>query len=155
MYFAYGSNMDWDQMRGRCRSARFVCIAKLEAHRLIFPRTSKRRGCGVASVQPDRASDVWGVVYQIAEWDIGKLDKSEAYNPNLEPEENFYIRTECRVLRDADKQEPVTAWTYVANVQPGMHKPDADYKATILKGAKFWHLPSEYVCKLEAIEVSD
>jgi hypothetical protein len=28
-YFAYGSNMDWAQMRGRCPSAKFVAIAEL------------------------------------------------------------------------------------------------------------------------------
>jgi len=154
MYFAYGSNMDWHQMRDRCRSARFGCVAKLEGHRIIFPRTSKCRRCGVASIEPDPASAVWGVVYQIDGRDNGKLDSSEGYDPNLEPGLNSYVRTECRVFCAGDKQEPVTAWIYVANVQPGKHRPSANYMATIVKGASFWHLPSEYVRKLEAIEVS-
>jgi hypothetical protein len=28
LYFAYGSNMNWDQMRERCPSARFEFVAK-------------------------------------------------------------------------------------------------------------------------------
>jgi hypothetical protein len=52
--FAYGSNMDLAQMRERCPSTRFAFIAKLPDHRLVFPRKSKCRCCGVASVKPVR-----------------------------------------------------------------------------------------------------
>ena len=50
LYFAYGSNMEWKQMRERCPSAMFVCIAKLKDRRLAFTRKSKDRGCGVATL---------------------------------------------------------------------------------------------------------
>jgi gamma-glutamylcyclotransferase (GGCT)/AIG2-like uncharacterized protein YtfP len=154
LYFAYGSNMDLDQMRERCPSARFVCTAKLEDHRLTFPRKSKNRGCGVATVQPVKDSEVWGVVYQIEELEMGKLDKHEGYNPSRKLDRNSYVRAEFRVLRGGDEKEPLTVFTYVANPECGEHKPNKNYKETILKGAKFWHLPDDYVCQLEAIEVS-
>jgi len=41
LYFAYGSNMDWAQMRSRCRTARFVCVEKLKDHRLAFTRKAE------------------------------------------------------------------------------------------------------------------
>lgn len=49
-YFAYGSNLDWHQMKKRCPYARFRCVAKLPNHRLAFTRKSRTRGCGVSDV---------------------------------------------------------------------------------------------------------
>lgn len=49
MYFAYGSNMDCDQLRQRCPTARFVAIAKLDAHR--FASQGNRRNAVVESRQ--------------------------------------------------------------------------------------------------------
>jgi len=40
------------------------------------------RSCGVASVEPDRNSVVWGVVFQIDELEVGRLDKAEGYEPD-------------------------------------------------------------------------
>ena len=69
LYFAYGSNMLFDQMRERCPSATFVCIAALEGYRLAFTRTAKGqwRGFGVADVIPEQDSRAWGAVFQIDE----------------------------------------------------------------------------------------
>ena len=103
LYFAYGSNMEWGQTRKRCSTARYVCNAKLQGHRLVFPRESINWKCGVASVERSADSDVWGVVYQIDEREIGALDRSEGYDPNRLTKENSYLRKEMRVLRDGDE----------------------------------------------------
>jgi len=155
LYFAYGSNMNWDQMRERCPSAKFVCIARLTNHRLVFPRKSDTRGCGVSSVEAAKNGDVWGVVFQIDELDVGRLDKREGYNPILEPERNSYVRKEIRVDGDGDNARPLTVFTCVANHQPGQHRPSAEYERAIVEGAKFWHLPADYLKKLEAIATSE
>lgn len=81
LYFACGSNMDWDQMRERCPSARFVGVAKLPEHKLAFSRRSKKRGCGVADAVADQGSSVWGVVYEVDDRDVGQLDAAEGYSP--------------------------------------------------------------------------
>ncbi len=99
LYFAYGSNLDCEQMRQRCPSVRLVCVAKLKDHRLVFPRKSQKRNCGVAGVEPRSGFDVWGVVYDIYDVDIGKLDDSEGYKPGRQPEKNAYVREERQGLR--------------------------------------------------------
>src|SRR5436853_668250 len=81
LYFAYGSNMDWAQMNKRCPSARFVGIAALTEHRVGFTRRSVNRGCGVADVIPEAGRKVWGVVYEVSDLDLDRLDKSEGYQP--------------------------------------------------------------------------
>jgi gamma-glutamylcyclotransferase (GGCT)/AIG2-like uncharacterized protein YtfP len=154
LYFAYGSNLDWNQMRERCPSARFVCRAKLGDHRLAFTRKSKCRGCGVADVLPADGHDVWGVVYQLDERDIGQLDKSEGFRPGRPLKENAYFRTECHVLNEGDKEKPLLVTTYIANKEKNPPLPNSEYKGLIVEGAKYWHLPEDYIKQLEQIEVA-
>jgi hypothetical protein len=94
LYFAFGSNLAWAQMKERCPSARFVSIAALPDHRLAFTRKSVNRGCGVADAVRDPGRTLWGVVYEISDLDVGSLDKSEGYRPTRET--NSYWRRECR-----------------------------------------------------------
>jgi gamma-glutamylcyclotransferase (GGCT)/AIG2-like uncharacterized protein YtfP len=81
LYFAYGSNMDWNQIQERCPSSRFIAIAVLPNHKLAFSRKSEERECGVADSLPEQGAEVWGVVYEIDDRDIGSLDYHEGYQP--------------------------------------------------------------------------
>lgn len=153
LYFAYGSNLDWTQIKSRCPSARFVCKAILKDHELAFTRRSKERGCGVADVLPATNRVVWGVVYQISELDIGQLDKSEGYRPERPRKDNSYVREERHVYAEGDSQKPLSVSVYVANKQENPPLPIQKYKMLIVNGAKFWHLPEDYIQELEQIKV--
>jgi gamma-glutamylcyclotransferase (GGCT)/AIG2-like uncharacterized protein YtfP len=153
LYFAYGSNLDWAQMRQRCPSARFVCVAKLPGHKLAFTHKSRDRGCGVADVIPDANAEVWGAVYQIDERDIGSLDGSEGYSPGRALAQNSYNRKEQHVFSDGDSKKPLATWIYIAQRQENPHLPNAAYKNLIVEGAKFWHLPAQYIAELEKMEI--
>jgi hypothetical protein len=109
LYFAYGSNMNWEQMKTRCPSARFVAVALLPDYKLAFTRKSINRGCGVAD----------------------------------------------GVLLDGDERRPLTVFTYFAERQSGPPRPNAEYKALIIAGARYWNLPDDYVATLENIEVAN
>lgn len=151
LYFAYGSNMDWDQMRERCPSARFVGVAKLPGHRLAFSRRSRKRNCGVADAVEDQGSDVWGVVYEIDDQDIARLDVAEGYSPGRA--KNAYRREERHVFVDGAKSTPLSVAVYFAIPEENPSLPNEDYKSQILKGANHWHLPQEYIRDvLERIE---
>jgi hypothetical protein len=152
LYFAYGSNMDWTQMRNRCPSASFVGVAKLPDHRLAFSRKSVQRDCGVADALPEIGRNVWGAVFQVSELDVGKLDKCEGYRPGRE--KNSYWRRECMVFLDGEENRPVTAQTYFAEREHDPPPPNHAYMDQILSGARHWHLPADYFAELEAIEVS-
>jgi gamma-glutamylcyclotransferase (GGCT)/AIG2-like uncharacterized protein YtfP len=152
LYFAYGSNMDWYQLKQRCPSANFVGVAKLPGHRLAFTRRSVNRGCGVADAVLEAGGIVWGVVYEISALDVGILDKTEGYQPGRE--KNSYRRCECMVFVDGDEARPVTAETYFAETESDAPLPNQAYKNLLLSGARHWNLPGDYFAKLEAIEVS-
>jgi gamma-glutamylcyclotransferase (GGCT)/AIG2-like uncharacterized protein YtfP len=154
LYFAYGSNMEWSQMRERCPSARFVCIAKLKCHRLAFTRKSEKRGCGVADFIPEQGLDVWGIVYEIDERELGRLDKCEGFVPGRRREDNAYFREERHVYRDGNDDAPLVALVYFAIRQNNPPRPNTEYKRLIVDGARYWHLPEDYIRELEQIEVA-
>lgn len=153
LYFAYGSNMNWQQMWERCSSARFVGVAILTDHKLAFTRKSVNRGCGVADAVREDGRIIWGAVYEIDDLDVGKLDVSEGYRPGRE--KNSYWRRECLVLLDGDQQRQLTACSYFGDPQSNPPLPNQEYKQLIVSGARHWHLPDGYIRDLEAIEVSE
>jgi len=152
LYFAYGSNMDWEQMRQRCSSVRFIGVAKLPDHRLAFTRKSIKRGCGVADAVRESARAVWGAVFEIPDLEVGALDELEGYQPGRE--KNSYWRREYTVFLDGDDRRPLTVATYFADRQESPPLPNQVYKDLILRGARRWRLPPDYINELEGIAVS-
>ena len=49
-YFAYGSNMSYEQMKERCPDSKYVGIARLNGYKLDFTKMSTIRGGGVADI---------------------------------------------------------------------------------------------------------
>jgi hypothetical protein len=139
------------QMKGRCPSARFAGVAKLPDHRLAFTRRSVTRGCGVADALPEARRSIWGVVFDISELDVGKLNKDEGYRPGRDT--NSYWRRGCMVFLDGDEDQPITAETYFAKREMDPPPPNRAYMDLILSGARHWHLPADYIAELEAVEV--
>ena len=153
LYFAYGSNMNWQQMKERCPSARFVSIALLRGYKLAFTRKSIKRGCGVADIVREPGNKVWGVVYDLSRLDVEKLDQSEGYR--MGQQENSYWRRKCQVLQDGDERQLLTVFTYFGVPQLAPPGPNTEYKGLIVSGARYWNLPDDYVRNLEAIEVAN
>jgi gamma-glutamylcyclotransferase len=153
-YFAYGSNLDFVQMRGRCPTAQFVCRAVLKDHVLAFNSRSSRRNCGVADVVPRKGHDVWGVVYQFEDQDLAALDAAEGYGPGFDPERNAYNRDDTvRVFAENDERQPLRVSIYFAVKQQNPPLPSAAYLRQIIDGAKFWKLPPRYIESLQQIPV--
>ncbi len=142
-YFAYGSNMSWEELRSWCPNAEFVTIARLPDHRLDFTRYSRRRRGGVADVIPSKGDDVWGVVYDIPSDELPALDRKEGVP-------NAYQRQDVSVIVQSEERAETLTYTVVQKVPT--ERPSQAYIDLILKGAREWKLPAEYVRKLEQIE---
>jgi gamma-glutamylcyclotransferase (GGCT)/AIG2-like uncharacterized protein YtfP len=151
-YFAYGSNLDWSQMKSRCPSATCIGIARLPDYRLAFTRKSVKRGCGVADVVRSAGHSVWGVVFDISAPHVATLDQSEGYREGRQ--RNSYWRRKCVVLLDGDKKRPVAVETYFAEAEANPPLPNQAYKDLIVSGARHWRLPDDYLAQLEAVKVS-
>jgi hypothetical protein len=63
LYFAYGSNMDFERMRQRSPNARFLFRAMLLGYELAFTRQMRDNKGGAADIRDSAGARVWGVAY--------------------------------------------------------------------------------------------
>lgn len=153
LYFAYGSNLDPEQMQSRCPGSIVVGLTALRDHRLVFPRYSIDWQGGSSSFQPAHGETVWGMLFDLTEEHIHTLDRFEGFKGPGD-QHNVYDREQVTVelTRPDDGSFPrrVRAWSYVArpsNPSP----PSRRYLDTILRGARHHRLPEEYIAKLAAV----
>jgi hypothetical protein len=79
LYFAYGSNLDWAQMRRRCPTAAPLGPAALDGWRLAFGGHSRTWGGSVATIVPSRYERVDGLLYELPRAELGALDLFEGH----------------------------------------------------------------------------
>ena len=148
LYFAYGSNMDWDRIthRDRAPSAQFLLRATLPDYKLAFTRWSKKQQTGTADVVLCPGKIVWGAVFEIDPTEQPKLDATEGVNFNA------YRPETVTVLVENDSTRPLPVLTYVVCEKSTEYQPPASwYLDHIVKGAIRWELPGEYLAGIQRI----
>ena len=86
LYFAYGSNIDLDQMRFRCPDAVPVMPVVLRDYELSF-----RGHSGVATILPKEGANVPGLLWDLTPACEQALDHYEGY-PHLYDKETVWVR---------------------------------------------------------------
>lgn len=147
-YFAYGSNLDADQMRERCPSAQPGERARLDGHRLGFTHFSKRWDGGAADLLPASDSSVWGVLYRLHVDDLEHLDRFEGGYQRIE----VHVALCAAGLGDAG--EPHAAVSYSVR-EKQRHAPREAYVAKMLRWGERWELPELYLEELRSIRTAD
>lgn len=157
LYFAYGSNLDPEQMARRCPGHAVVGLAELRDHKLTFPLTSHDWGGGVASVGVSHGASVWGMVYELSEDGVASLDRYEGYKGPGD-QHNVYDRETVSVqlvrADDGSFARRLHASIYLArpaNPSP----PSRRYLDAVLRGARHHRLPGDYVTRLAATPAVD
>ena len=89
LYFAYGSNINLEQMAYRCPTAQVVGPVTLEGYELLF--RGNARGSGVATIVPKEGSRVHGLLWKITRACETSLDFYEGY-PRLYEKEPVTVR---------------------------------------------------------------
>lgn len=132
LYFAYGSNLNLDQMVYRCPNARFMCKGILPDHKLIFKR--------VADIEQCTGRYVAGGLFQITPQCLRALDRYEGY-PRVYTTKNIKVMTEEFGIVDAfvyimtpNHEYAMPTDVYYDTIRNGYHHCDLDYK--LLKLAK-------------------
>lgn len=147
-YFAYGSNLDLMQMQMRCPNAQFVSTARLDNHKICFPRKSFVRDCAVISVEPAAGESVWGALYEIDAADLARLDEREGFSVKRDRDKNPQNRITVQVER-SDEQS-VSAETYVATPSEEPGQPSPHYIGYLVASAAECGLPKSQLVKLAA-----
>jgi hypothetical protein len=140
-YFAYGSNLDVEQMTARCPSSRARFRACLLDHRLDFTYYAARWSGGAADVRTCPGECVWGVVYELTPDDLARLDGYEA----------GYERIELSVLDDSGNAHRVVSYSVLSK---GEFAPHAIYLDKLLKWGEHWEFPAPYLEQLRLLRDS-
>ena len=77
-YFAYGSNLDLNQMSHRCPDSELVSPSRLDGHELRFVGYSNTWRGGVATIHPAPGKTVPGLIYRMTPTDFDRLDEHES-----------------------------------------------------------------------------
>ena len=161
LYFAYGSNLSLEQMRERIGSKpKVISGAYLENHRLGFTLYSKLtwKG-GVADIVPEAGSKVWGVIYELTEEQLDKIDHYEGYKKDRDPKKNFYNRLEVEVVdKKGVKQLCLTYQAEVGDEKRRKylyHRPSEKYYEVIRKGGEEHGLLKEFSEHLKMASVTE
>jgi Gamma-glutamyl cyclotransferase, AIG2-like len=157
LYFAYGSNLDPEQMRERCPNHVVVGLASLQEYRIGFPRFSNRWGGGTAGLQLAHGKVMWGVLYELTDDDLAKLDEYEGFivdGDQHNAHDREHVTLELVRPDDGSIPRKVRAWAYVARpAHPAV--PSRRYLDCILAGARHHRLPEEYIAELTLIETAE
>lgn len=139
-YFAYGSNMDPRIMHRTVPEAQPVGPGRLDGYRLEFNVYSDRWEGGAANLEPDQDAHLWGVVWEVDEEDVDKLDTFIGHP-------TFYRREDVAVDCRGDSVQCVT---YRVAHQRGFVRPTPQYVARIRGAIRQQGLPPEALDIVEA-----
>jgi gamma-glutamylcyclotransferase (GGCT)/AIG2-like uncharacterized protein YtfP len=138
LYAAYGSNMDSAQMAERCPHSPQHGSGWLEGWRLTFGGEDLGWEGALATVVEGDAERVFVVLYDVADVDVGELDRWDGLTLG------YYRKLRVRVQTlDGD----VAAWLYVLNGYEG-GLPSARYLGILADAAEQAGAPADYVAWL-------
>ena len=145
-YFAYGSNLDLDQMNHRCPTSSLQGAAWLPGYELGFTHYSSGWNGGVADIVEKEGKEVWGLVFEITEADLESLDVCEGY-PDV------YTRFQVAVHTDANTLQGV--WVYSVVDKKDIIAPSQHYLNIIRSAAKQFAFPQAYQDSLSEVIVKE
>jgi len=141
-YFAYGSNMKSSRLRDRIGEVIDHGIVSKQNYRIIFNKQSTDGTGKTNLVTPAEQTEVIGVLYELTENQLKKLDDIE----------KGYMRIPIVVNWGTKTKE---AQTYVAidNMINNELLPKVDYLQLLIEGASEHGFPEEYLKLLKNFKV--
>ena len=124
LYIAYGSNLNKEQMRNRCKTALFEGTGYIEGYELQF-RGFSPSGAH-ATIVPKEGSTVPVGIWTIQSWDEKALDRYEGY-PDYYGKQTVQVVTEEGVIEgmayimDPRMRQGLPSGSYYDKVERGYH----------------------------------
>jgi hypothetical protein len=143
LYFAYGSNMNLQQIQLRCSRPQAVSAARLDGYELAFFGYTEAWDGAMETVEPKRGGTVWGVLFSLSRlnwerldlWQDARMDGGGMYFhfPVTVTDVNG-ITHKVRLYKKDVLGEPLP--------------PSCEYLDFIAQGAEQHHLPADYIAAL-------
>lgn len=129
--FAFGSNMHRPQMQSRCPSATVLGPGILHDFRIGFSGTSRRWNGAVATIEMAPGRRCFGLLYQITETDLVRLDGYEGVFSNI------YERITVPIHRGTSgRPRRAHAYRLCGETRPGV--PSGTYLDLIRRAYREW-----------------
>ena len=135
-YFAYGTLLDENAMRGIAPSVKSLGILRLKDYRMGFGQCA-RPGATGCMLEPDPGATMYGVLYDLSQEDMDKLDGAAVSGTEM--------RVHVPVTLIDDDGNEVSSVTYTIPGNPPQISPSDDYVRPILNGPSDLALPEPYV----------
>ena len=128
LYFAYGSNINLNQMAVRCPDAQVVEPAVLEGYELLFRGNGS--SFGVATIAPKEGSQVQGLLWKITPYCEMSLDIYEGY-PRLYEKQSITLHTKSGkqvqamvyvMTREKERLPTMPTRSYYTGIQEGFRQ---------------------------------
>lgn len=135
LYFAYGSNLNINQILHRCPNSVFVKKYDLKGFKLIFDTYASIEYTG------DKTDVVKGVIYELTIEDEEALDIYEGVV------KQSYFKTYLKVGKNY-------IMTYIKNIsnRNKLSNPTDVYMNKILEGYRFWNLDNTNLLKVKTVK---
>lgn len=146
IHFAYGSNMNPEQIRLRCTGAEVLGPARLPGHALGFFGNNRLWDGGLETVVPAPGHTLWGVLYALGHTDADSLDAWQGVRLNGTGE---YFHSPVTVFDE--RGEGRFAVLYKKDLLGAPVPPSREYLQFILGGARARGLPDYYLRELAAL----
>lgn len=155
LVFQYGSNCLENEINSPerlCGDAKFVAIAEAKDFELAFDVQSINRGCAASDIVTRPGSTVWGVLYDVPDYLIGRKTaeaKDRKSFDAIEGEGKNYARKTLTVQR-ADGVT-VSALTYTVKRPEAGLKTNLTYVRLIVAGLREHKVEEGYIAKVKTI----
>lgn len=143
LYFAYGANLNPDQMyQDRCPGSHFLCRGILEGYRLVFNQRSTPGG--MAGFERSPGDTVWGVLYCLPTGGQEVLDNNQNHI------------SQCRKIRVVVKScfGNLCCDSY-KTPGDGSYLPNRQYLEKMYSGAQVFGLPQQYLRWLISLPIGN
>jgi len=155
-YFAYGSNMDEDDLREWCKKNGYSPIVFLDKkvvflkdYKLAFNYYSVSRRCGVANIIKSEGDEVWGLLTKVSEEDYNKICRKEGCP-------FYYTEIDVKVITKDQKVVKAKTFKVVKDKEAKEYKaPSKYYLKLLLKSARKYSFPNWYIEMLESLPTKD
>ena len=138
-YFAYGSNMNKEQMYIRCPQSKAVAVAKFPGHKFLI------NSRGVATIIPNKLFSVYGIIWVLSHDDEANLDFHENVKKEIYYKKNINVEIE---------NQQISSLTYIANdIISGI--PREGYLEKVIKGAQLFKAHQEWFQELKSWSIKN
>ena len=161
-YFAYGSNMDKDDLDKWCKNKAYPLVrcssvfpARLSGYKLAFNYFSATRQGGAANVMRSKGEQVCGLLLKLEDRDLNTIRCKEGYSCDESMRYYDEIRVDVETFDRMKIKDVVTYKVVKKREAPDHQPPTREYLDLLIWNAERYGFPADYIKYLKTVPAKD